>query len=88
MTTPPPDSPGGRQISPTGEQVGRAVREIRVAREMNLQALGKASGLHWTYLSGIERGLRNPSLNVLAAIAGAFGLSTTELIRRAERVRP
>lgn len=55
---------------------------------MNLQALAKASGLHWTYLSGIERGLRNPSLNVLAAIAGAFGLSTTELIRRAERILP
>jgi transcriptional regulator with XRE-family HTH domain len=55
---------------------------------MNLQALAKASGLHWTYLSGIERGLRNPSLKVLAAIAGSFELSTTELIRRAERIRP
>jgi transcriptional regulator with XRE-family HTH domain len=87
VTTPPPDSPRDRQISPSGEQIGRAVREIRLAREMNLQALAKASGLHWTYLSGIERGLRNPSLHVLAAIAGAFGLSTTELIRRAERVR-
>jgi transcriptional regulator with XRE-family HTH domain len=88
VTTPPPDPPRDREISPNGEQIGRAVREIRLAREMNLQALAKASGLHWTYLSGIERGLRNPSLNVLAAIAGAFGLSTTELIRRAERIGP
>lgn len=51
---------------------------------MNLQELAQASGLHWTYLSGIERGRRNPSLNVLVAIAGSFGLSTTELIRQAE----
>ena len=55
---------------------------------MNLQALAKASGLHWTYLSGIERGRRNPALNVIAAIAGAFGLFTTELIRRAEGIPP
>jgi len=55
---------------------------------MNLQTLAKESGLHWTYLSGIERGRRNPSLRVLAAIARSFGLSTTELIHRAEQVRP
>ena len=55
---------------------------------MNLQALAKASGLHWTYLSGIERGRRNPALNVIAAIAGAFGLSTSALVRRVEGSPP
>lgn len=55
---------------------------------MTLQELAQASGLHWTYLSGIERGHRNPSLKVLAAIAASFELSTTELIRRAEQIRP
>jgi transcriptional regulator with XRE-family HTH domain len=51
---------------------------------MNLVGLAQAAGLHWTYLSGIERGRRNPSLQVLAAIAGSFELTTAELIRRAE----
>jgi transcriptional regulator with XRE-family HTH domain len=68
-------------------QFGRVVRQLRVEREMNLQTLAQASGLHWTYLSGIERGRRNPSLRVVAAIAGSFELTTTELIRRAEQVR-
>ncbi|HKZ13109.1 MAG TPA: helix-turn-helix transcriptional regulator [Solirubrobacterales bacterium] len=85
MTTPPEPSPR-RRDSPTGEQFGRVVRQIRLEREMNLQALAKASGLHWTYLSGIERGHRNPSLRVVAAIAGSFELSTAELVRRAEQV--
>jgi transcriptional regulator with XRE-family HTH domain len=67
--------------------LGRVVRQVRVEREMNLQELARASGLHWTYLSGIERGRRNPSLNVIVAIAGSFGLSTTELICQAERDR-
>jgi transcriptional regulator with XRE-family HTH domain len=55
---------------------------------MNLQALALASGMHWTYLSGIERGHRNPSLRVVVAIAGSLELTTADLIRRAEAVRP
>lgn len=53
---------------------------------MNLQTLATASGLHWTYLSGIERGRRNPSLRVVAVIAGSFELTTAELIRQAEEL--
>ncbi|HXF30229.1 MAG TPA: helix-turn-helix transcriptional regulator [Solirubrobacterales bacterium] len=86
--TAPPEHSSARRESPTGEQFGRVVRQIRVEREMSLQTLGKAAGLHWTYLSGIERGRRNPSLRVLAAIAGSFELSTAELIRQAEQLRP
>lgn len=55
---------------------------------MNLQTLAQASGLHWTYLSGIERGHRNPSLRVVAAIAGSFELSTSELVHQAEQIPP
>ena len=85
MTAPPESSAGGRG-SPTGEQFGRVVRQIRVEREMNLQTLATASGLHWTYLSGIERGRRNPSLRVVVAIAGSFELPTAELVRQAEKI--
>lgn len=53
---------------------------------MNLQALALASGLHWTYLSGIERGHRNPSLRVVVAIAGSLELTTSELVHQAEQI--
>ncbi len=69
---------------PDPDQLGRAVRVLRVEREMTLEVLAKASGLHWTYLSGIERGRRNPTLKVLAAVAAALGVKTSELIRLAE----
>jgi transcriptional regulator with XRE-family HTH domain len=85
--TAPPESAAGSERSPTGEQFGRVVRRLRLERGLKLQELAKAAGLHWTYLSGIERGLRNPSLKVLAAIAGSFGLTTAELVRRAEQIR-
>jgi transcriptional regulator with XRE-family HTH domain len=86
--TAPPESAVGSTGSPTGEQFGRAVRQLRLERGLNLQELAKAAGLHWTYLSGIERGRRNPSLKVVAAIAGSFGLTTAELVSRAEQIRP
>lgn len=73
---------------PTGEQIGRVVRHLRVERELTLEVLAKSSGLHWTYLSGIERGRRNPSLSVLAAIAASLKIDTSELVRRAESLEP
>ena len=84
----PPEPAVGSKGSPTGEQFGRVVRRLRLERGLKLQELAKAAGLHWTYLSGVERGRRNPSLKVLAAIAGSFGLSTAELVRRAEQIQP
>ena len=35
--------------------------------------------MHVTYISGIERGLRNPSLRNIRAIAKAMGVNTAEL---------
>lgn len=77
---------GGIPSSPTPDQLGRAVRQLRVEHEMTLEVLAKASGLHWTYLSGIERGRRNPTLNVLAAVARSLDIRTSRLIRLAENV--
>jgi transcriptional regulator with XRE-family HTH domain len=69
---------------PDPEQLGKALRQLRVEREMTLEELAKASGLHWTYLSGIERGQRNPTLKVLAAVSAALKIKTSELVRLAE----
>jgi transcriptional regulator with XRE-family HTH domain len=76
--------PARAGITPDPDQMGRALRDLRVEREMTLEALAKGSDLHWTYLSGIERGRRNPTLKVLAAVAAALDVKTSELIRLAE----
>jgi transcriptional regulator with XRE-family HTH domain len=65
-------------------QIGSALRKLRIERELTLEELAKTSGLHWTYLSGIERGRRNPTLKVLAAVAAALDVKTSDLIRLAE----
>jgi transcriptional regulator with XRE-family HTH domain len=64
--------------------LGTAVRELRTERGLSQEAVADAAALHVTYLSGIERGLRNPSLDKLNALAGALSVSTLELMRRAD----
>jgi transcriptional regulator with XRE-family HTH domain len=69
---------------PNPAQMGSALRRLRVERELTLETLAKGADLHWTYLSGIERGRRNPTLKVLAAVATALDIKTSELVRLAE----
>jgi transcriptional regulator with XRE-family HTH domain len=52
---------------------------------MSQTELGVASGLHRTYVGGIERGERNPSLTNIFRIADALGVGASALLAAAER---
>jgi transcriptional regulator with XRE-family HTH domain len=60
--------------------LGQNVRR-REARELTQEKLAERSGLDSTYISGIERGLRNPGIKNVARLAKALGLSTAELCK-------
>ena len=64
---------------------GHAVRAARVSRELSQEQLAHAAGLDRTYVSSLERGLRNPTLTTQARLAQALGTPLHELIREAER---
>lgn len=51
---------------------GRNVRELREKNGLSQDALSDLSGLHRTYISGIERGIRNPTLEIVNQIALAL----------------
>lgn len=59
--------------------LGLNVRQRREAREFTQEKLAEKAGLDATYLSGIERGLRNPGIKNVAKLAKALGLTTAEL---------
>lgn len=61
--------------------LGERVRELRHQRKLSQEALAERASLHWTYVSGIERGRRNPGLNTLGSIAAALRVSLAELVR-------
>jgi transcriptional regulator with XRE-family HTH domain len=57
---------------------------------VSIEALAFAASIHPTYLSAIERGLRNPSWRVLCALAGALQIPVVDLaqcVESAARVR-
>ena len=59
--------------------LGQNVRRRREARELTQEKLAEKAGLDPTYISGIERGLRNPGIKNVAKLAKALGFTTAEL---------
>jgi transcriptional regulator with XRE-family HTH domain len=51
----------------------------RSAKGWSQEDLAERCGLHRTYISGIERGTRNPTISCAAAIAAAFGVRIADL---------
>ncbi len=64
--------------------LGRQVRQLRHARGLTLVELAEASGLSHPFLSQVERGLANVSLNSLQRVALALETSPVELMAAAE----
>jgi transcriptional regulator with XRE-family HTH domain len=58
---------------------GRRIRDLRKARGLSQEDLAERAGLHRTYVGGIERGERNPSLVNIGQIAQALGVTVHEL---------
>ncbi|WP_159309435.1 helix-turn-helix domain-containing protein [Spiribacter roseus] len=64
---------------------GRAVRALRESQNLSQEALADATGLHRTYIGGIERAERNPSLMNIIRLARALGVPASQLLVRAEQ---
>ena len=58
---------------------GAHVRALRLERGLSQEDVAHLAGIHVTYLSGVERGKRNPSLKNLRKLAGALGVGVGEL---------
>ncbi|MGO9107294.1 MAG: helix-turn-helix domain-containing protein [Dissulfurispiraceae bacterium] len=63
--------------------LARNVREYREKLGFSQEELAEVSGLHRTYISGIERGVRNPTISVVAVLAKALNISVSALLSKA-----
>jgi DNA-binding XRE family transcriptional regulator len=70
--------------TPTNAHLGRAIRRLRSARRLSIESLAVASDMHPTYLSAIERGIRNPTWAKLCDLAQALDIPVSALARAAE----
>jgi transcriptional regulator with XRE-family HTH domain len=61
-------------------RVGLNVKKFRAERGLSQEELAFECGLHRTYVSGVERGVRNPTVVVLEKIAKALKVATSLLL--------
>jgi transcriptional regulator with XRE-family HTH domain len=70
--------------SPDHAAFGNSIRRIREERDITQTKLATLTKLDRSYLSGIERGERNPSLTNILLIARAINVHASAIFARAE----
>ena len=63
------------------KKVGRNVRKFRKEADWSQEDLAFECDLHRTYISGVERGVRNPTVMILNNIAQALGIQPYQLLQ-------
>jgi transcriptional regulator with XRE-family HTH domain len=62
------------------QKFGANLRALRELRKLSQEQLADFSDMHRTYLSGIERGIRNPSLHNILRLARALDVTLADLL--------
>ncbi|MFQ5684906.1 MAG: helix-turn-helix domain-containing protein [Candidatus Binatia bacterium] len=62
-------------------RLGGRVRELRQRKGLSQEEFADRVGIDRTYISGIERGVRNPTIAVLQRVAAALEVSLSELFK-------
>lgn len=64
--------------------LGKLIQRKRKARQLSQEQLGFLSNLDRTYISGVERGIRNPSLTAIVSLASGLDITVSELLENLE----
>jgi transcriptional regulator with XRE-family HTH domain len=65
---------------------GAWVRELRQRKKLTQTDVAQRAGISLTYVSEIERGIRNPTLAVIVRLARALDATPSQLVARLDRV--
>lgn len=74
--------------STLAKQFGTCVRTLRLRTGMSQVEFGERCGFYQTYLSRIETGKANPSLNAIEVIANALNLTVFDLFDQVKATQP
>ncbi len=61
--------------------LGKAAREYRLKKGLTQQDLADKCGLDISYVGGVERGQRNPTLGVIHGLASVLGVRVSDLLK-------
>ncbi len=67
------------------ESFAKVLRRLRKEKKFSQEKFGFEAGLHRTYVSQLERGLKSPSLNTLSLICGILDITMSEFLSMVEQ---
>ncbi len=68
------------EVVPMLVELGKFIRQRRVALGMSQEELAGRAGLHRTYVSDVERGIRNLTIGASALLANGLGVQLKDMI--------
>lgn len=68
------------------KQLGMRIRFLRKERGLSIEDLSLECDINRNYLSDLERGTRNPSLEILSRICDGLGISHEELFKGIQKI--
>ncbi|MBD2319928.1 helix-turn-helix domain-containing protein [Phormidium tenue] len=74
------------QFSQLDKTLGIEIQRRRIENGWSQEYLAEITGLHRTYISQLERGLKSPSVRVLNHITNALGLTMSEFLHTVEEL--
>lgn len=66
--------------------LGTVIARMREAEGVSQDELADQAGIHRTYVSQLERGLKSPTVNTLVSIANALNVRASEILRQLEEI--
>jgi len=69
------------------KRLGKCVRQLRLAAGLTQVEFAERCGFYQTYLSRIETGQANPTLNALEVVATALGMNVFVLFEHVRKMR-
>ncbi len=64
---------------------GKTLRRLRIAKKMTQEELGLEAGLRRTFISSLELGQKQPSLETIQKLAAVLELSISKLLQQVEK---
>ena len=66
-------------------RLGLQIQRLRTAKGWSQEELAYRADIHRTYISGLERGTRNPTVTVVERLVKALGCTWSDLLDRTNK---
>jgi len=77
-----------KEVEPMLVAMGKFIRQRRIAMGLSQEELAARAGLHRTYISDVERGIRNLTIGAAWFVAHGLGVDFKEMINALDAQEP